>query len=82
MATTIDDVLKAHDKDGYLIVVSDGSVKHTHQMSFGWVFPTAGGLHLAKSHGGCNDRGSSLRAEAVGMLSISIFIALMAKHRN
>ena len=82
MTTTIDDVLKAHDKDGYLIAVSDGSVKHTHQMSFGWVLSTAGGLHLAKSYGGCDGRGSSLGAEAVGMLSISIFIALMAKHRK
>ena len=35
METTIEDVLKANDKDGYLIAVSDGSVKHMHQMSFG-----------------------------------------------
>ena len=35
MATIIDDVLKAHDKDGSLVDVSDGSVKHTHQISFG-----------------------------------------------
>ena len=82
MTTTIDDVLRAHNKDGYLIAVSDGSVKHTHQMSFRWVLSTVGGLHLAKSYDGCNGRGSSLRAEAVGMLSISIFIALMAKHRK
>ena len=60
MATTIDDVLKAHNKDGYLIAVSDGSVKHMHQMSFDWVLSTAGGLHLAKSFGRCNGRGSSL----------------------
>ena len=31
---TIEDVLKAHDEDGYLIAVSDGSVKDMHQMSF------------------------------------------------
>ena len=78
----IDDVLRAHDKEGYLIAVSNGSVQHTHQMSFGWVLATADGVHLAKSCGGCDGRGSSLRAEAVGMLSISIFIALMAKHRK
>ena len=53
-----------------------------HQMSFGWVLSTAGGLHLAKSFGGYDGRGSSLRAEAVGMLSILIFIALMAKLRK
>mmetsp|Transcript_17495 Transcript_17495/g.17631 ORF Transcript_17495/g.17631 Transcript_17495/m.17631 type:complete len:235 (+) Transcript_17495:1-705(+) len=82
LETTINDVLKAHDKDGYLIAVSDGLVKHMYQMSFGWVLSTAGGLHLEKSYGGCNGRGSLLRAEAIGMLSISIFIALMAKHRK
>ena len=43
---------------------------------------TAGGLHLAKSCGGCDGRGSSLRAEAVGMLSVSIFIVVMANHRK
>ena len=42
----------------------------------------AKGLHLAKSFGECDGRGSSLQAEAVGMLSISFFIALMAKHRK
>ena len=75
-------MLAAHDKDGYLVAVLDGSVKHMHQMSFGWVLSTANRLHLAKSFGGCDGRDSLLQAEAVGMLSISIFIALMAKHRN
>ena len=82
MATTINGVLKAHNKDGYLIAVSDGSVKHMHQMSFGQVLSTAGGLHLAKSFVWCDDRDSSLRMEAVGMLSIFFFIALMVKRRN
>ena len=82
MVTTIDEVLKAHDKDRYLIAVSDRSVKHTHQMSFGWVLSTVGGLHLAKSYGKCNGRGSSLRAGAAGMMSMLVFIALMAKHRK
>ena len=49
MATAIDDVLKAHNEDGYLIAVSNGSVKHMHQMRFGWVLSTAGGVHLATS---------------------------------
>lgn len=35
--TTIDDVLKVHNKDGYLVAVSDGSVKHMHQISFGCI---------------------------------------------
>ena len=80
MNTTIEDVLKANNKDGYLIAVSDGSVKHMHHTSFGWVLSTTGGVHLATSYGGCDGRGSSLQAEAVGMLSISIFIALLAKY--
>ena len=80
MDTTIKDLLKANNEDGYLIAVLDGSVKHMHQMSFGWVLSTAGGVHLATSYGGCDGRGSSLRAEAVGILSISLFIALMAKY--
>ena len=82
MDITIDDVLRAHDKDEYLVAVSDGSVRHTHQMSFGWVLATADGKHLARLCGGCDGRGSSLRAEAVGMLSISLFIALKAKYRR
>ena len=80
IATTIDDVLKAHNKDGYLIAVSDGSVKHVHQMSFDWVLSTAGGVHLATSYGGCDGRGNSLRTKAVRMLSISLFIALLVKY--
>ena len=70
MDTTIEDIFKANNEDEYLIVVSDGSVKHMHQMNFGWVLSTAGGVHLATSYGGCDGRGSSLRAEAVGMLFI------------
>ena len=60
MATTIDDVLKAHNENGYLIVISNGSVKHMHQMIFGWVLSTAGGVHLTTSYDGCDGRGSSL----------------------
>ena len=82
MDITINNVLRAHDKDGYLVAASDGSVQHTHQMSFGWVLATADGKHLARSCGGCDRRGSSLRAEAVGMLSIALFMALMAKYRR
>ena len=82
MATTINGVLKAHNEDRYLIAVSDRSVKYTEQMSCGWVLSTAGGLCLAKSYGRCNGRDNSLQVEAVGMLSILIFIALMAKNRK
>ena len=60
MDTTIEDVHKAHDEDGYLIAVSDGLVKHMHKISFGWILSTAGGMHLATLDGGCDGRGSSL----------------------
>ena len=72
--------LKAHDEDGYLIAVSDGLVKNMHQMSFRWVLSTVDGVHLTTSFGGCGGRGSLLRAEAEGVLSISLFIALMVKY--
>ena len=75
-------MLKAHNKDEYLVAVLDRSVKHVHQMSCGWVLLTVRGLYLAKPSGGCDDRGISLQVEVVGTLSISIFIALMVKHRN
>ena len=80
--TTINDVLTARNKEGYLVAVSDGSIKQIHQMIFDWVLESAEGQHLAKSCSGCDGRGNSLCAEAVGMLSISIFVVLMAKHRN
>ena len=51
-------------------------------MSFGWVLATADSKHLARSCGGCDGKGSSLRAEAVGMLSIPLFMALMTRHRK
>ena len=60
MDITIDDVLRAHNKDGHLVAVSDGLVRNTHEMSFGWVLATANGKHLARSYGGCDGRGSSL----------------------
>ena len=72
MEATIEDVFKGRNEDRQLIAVSDGSVKYIHQMSFGWVLSKADGVHLAISYGGCDGKGSSLRAEAVGMLSISL----------
>ena len=63
----------------------DRLVKHMQQMRFGWglwVLLMAKELHLAKSFGGYDGRSSSLRAKAVGILSISIFVALMVEHRN
>ena len=62
MKATIEDVLKAHDEDGCLITVPNGSVKHMHQMSFWSVLSTADGVHLAISYGSCDGRNSLLRA--------------------
>ena len=53
-----------------------------YQMGFVCVLSTAGGAHLANSYGGCDDRGSPFRAEAVGILSVSLFIALLTKHKS
>jgi hypothetical protein len=61
---------------GYLLAVSDGSVKF-HDMSFGWILATPTGKRLAAAAGPCNGRGNSLRAEGAGMLSVTIFIALI-----
>ena len=47
IATAVNDVLKAHDKDRHLIADSDGSVIHKHKMSLGWALLTAGRVHLA-----------------------------------
>ena len=80
MDTTIEDILKANNKDRFLIAVLDGSIKHMHQISFRWVLSTAGGVHLATSYGGCDGRSSLLRAEAVEMLSISIFISRLCTY--
>ena len=82
MGIVINDILVAHDKDGYLVAALDGSVKHMHQMSFGWVLSIVKVLYLVKSFGRCDGRGSSLQAEAVGMLSVLIFVVLMAKHKK
>ena len=79
--TTIDDIIAAHNEEGHLVSLLDSSVKHIHNMSFGWVLATAKERPLGRSYGGCVGRGNSLRAEAVGILSITIFVALLAKHQ-
>jgi hypothetical protein len=66
------------EEHGYLLAVSDGSVKF-HDMSFGWILATPNGKRLAAAAGPCNRRGNSLRAEGAGMLSVTMFIALI-KH--
>ena len=49
-------------------------------MSYGWVVATPDGKILAWSAGPCNGRGNSLRAEGVGMLSVTVFFALIKEY--
>jgi hypothetical protein len=59
--------------------VSDGSVIF-HDMSFGWVIATPDGKRLVGSKGPCNGRGNSLRAEGAGLLSLTMFLAIMTQY--
>jgi hypothetical protein len=73
-------IVAATEDHGYLLAVSDGSVK-SHDMSFGWILTTSTGDRLAAAAAGpCNGRGNSLRAEGAGMLSATMFIALITKY--
>ena len=65
----------------YILMVSDGSGK-AQSMTFGWVMCTPGGHRLAQAAGHCQGRESSLRAEATGMLSATVFIALLQQYRQ
>ena len=68
-----------HNVHGHLLAVSDGSVLF-HNMSFGWILATPSGLRLVGAAGPCNGRGNSLRAEGAGMLSVTLFIAILTKY--
>ena len=65
-------------KDGQLLLVSDGSLKHIHIMSFDWILSTLSGQLLAASSGPGSGRGSSLRIEADRMLSGAVFCGIVA----
>jgi hypothetical protein len=49
-------------------------------MSFGLILSTLDGVRLVGAAGPCNGRGNSLQAEAAGMLSVTLFIAILAKY--
>jgi hypothetical protein len=49
-------------------------------MSFGWILATPTGKRLAAAAGPFNGRGNSLRAEGAGMLSVTMFIALIKNY--
>lgn len=73
------EIAAATEKHCHLLAVSNGSVK-SHDMSFGWILSTPTGHRLAAATGPCNGRGNSLRAEGAGMLSVTMFVALMTKY--
>jgi hypothetical protein len=73
------EILAHHDKHGHLLCVSDGSVIF-HDMSFGWTLATPDGKRIVGSKGPCNGRGNSLRAEAAGMLSATMFLSILCKY--
>ena len=64
--------------NGYLLMVSDGSMCYISSMSFGWILATLDGIWLAAANGPSMGQGSSLRAEGDGMLSDSLFLSLIA----
>ena len=43
-------------------------------MTFGWILSNENGKRLANGWGPCNARSSSLRAEAAGMLAVTVFV--------
>ena len=64
------------NKHDFLLFVSDGSVDF-HDMAFGWILSTPKGEQLAATNGPSSGRGSSLQSEADGMLSASLFCAIL-----
>ena len=62
----------------YLLLVSDGSLKHIHMMAFGWILCTPSGKWLAAASGPGSGEGSSLRIEADGMLSGALFCGIVS----
>ena len=68
-------ICKEFEKHDGLLAVLDGSVIF-HNMSYDWVVATPDGRILVWSVVLCNRGGNSLRAEGVGMLSVTVFFAL------
>ena len=64
-----------------MIIVSDGSGKDF-KMTFGWIMSTPDGEYVASCAGHSYGRESSLRAEATGMLSASVFITMVRQYNS
>ena len=69
----IREMLKIH---WYVIAIPDGSGKDF-AMTFGWVVCTPDKWRLANAAGPCSGRVNLIRHEAAGMLSVSLFFALV-----
>ena len=65
-------------EEKYLLLVSDGSLKYIHMMSFGWILCTPSNKWLVVSSGPGSGEGSSLRIEADGMLSVALCYEIIA----
>ena len=70
------DVITAIEESEHMIIVSDGSGKDF-KITFGWIMSTPDGARVARCAGHSYRQESSLRAEATGMLSASVFIAMI-----
>ena len=77
----INAVIEELENSPYILMVSNGSGK-AQSMTFRWVMSTPGGHRMAQATGHCQGRESSLRAEATGMLSAILFIALLQQYRK
>ena len=75
------DVITAVEESNHMIIVSDGSGKDF-KMTFGWIMSTPDGERVARCVEQSYRRESSLRAEATGMSSASVFIAMVRKYNS
>ena len=76
------DILYQHDVADRICIVLDGSVKG-HNMTYGWVIanPKTEAV-LVEGKGPGWGLGSSLRAEAFGLLAANVFLCLMCEYVN
>lgn len=81
LRVSLQELIDASTEHGKLILVSDGSGKQS-KMSFGWVCAAPDGKRLADAAGPCFGRENSLRSEAAGMLSISLFLGLVFQYHH
>ena len=77
------DVINDFTSSTHLIAVSDGSAKEKEkEMSHGWILTDSFGTEIASGNGPCDGNISSMRAEAMGMLSVTTFIGTVLKFTN